>query len=301
MTSATLGHQTFNTALQGGHAGVFQAFARPVNAPASLPAASPGASNPAGSAFNTESAPDGKPPSSSGASAGWSGTGNCALPGSVDGFQKAAPAPDLSVRAAHVGKAALLLLSVLLLRRFPGMPSRLHGTLLPADWKDWVKVGLGIAGLGQINQALHWKPPVWLNAMINVALVSPLVAGFRKQHFVQGLMLAPVVGGLVAASQYLSDKAEKPLQEKFNVSPVATHAVFSFLMVLSGLRMFPWVNNAIPKLQSTPEGAAMKTGMMMTCASGCCASLVCVNDIGQLGTALFRSVTNRKAKGNDTP
>jgi hypothetical protein len=214
--------------------------------------------------------------------------------------------PDLWKRVGHVAKALGFFAAVLMLRKFPkgaaAQAASLHSTLIPSDWKEWAKVGLGIAGMSQVNQAANWKPPVWLNAMMNVAVVSPLVSGLSRQHVAQGLILAPVVGALAQATHYVSDKAQRPLQEKWNIPPVVSHAVFSVLMVLASLRIFPWVNSSIPPLQASADGSAVKTGLASACVNGCCSSVICVNDIGQLLAALSRSLFGAgKETGKEMP
>jgi hypothetical protein len=189
-----------------------------------------------------------------------------------------------------LSKAGLYFLTALLLRHLPASHSRMPGTLISPDWKEWAKVGLGIAGISQVNQAMNWHPPLWLSAMTNVILVNPLVAGFSKRNLVQGIMLAPFVGALVQGSHWLSDKAEKPLQDTLNIPPLATRAFFSLITMLAGLKVFPRINNAIPQMDASAKGAALETGVMTSCANGCCSSLICVNDAGQLGTMLVRSV-----------
>jgi hypothetical protein len=193
-------------------------------------------------------------------------------------------------RAQHVAEAALFVGSVLALRRVPAAHSRLHSSLISTDWKEWAKVGLGIAAIGQVNQAINWKPPLWLQSMINVMVVGPLATGFTKRNMIQAAILAPIVAGMAQTTQTLSEKSEKPFQQVFHIPPAVTHALFSVGMMMAGLRIFPWVNNAIPVSASGAGSASARTGMISTCANGCCSSLVCVNDVGQLGTSLVRSI-----------
>jgi hypothetical protein len=190
----------------------------------------------------------------------------------------------------HLGNAGMLVLGAIILKRLPAntVHPQLHSPLLSSDWKEWAKVGLGIGAMSQTTQALNWKPPLWLQAMLNVAVVGPMVAGVTKRNVIQSAILAPIVAGMVQGTQWASEKSEGPLQQKFNIPPPVTHALFSFGMVLAGLRVFPWVNSAIPLAKDT---TASRAGLMSTCANGCCSSLVCVNDIGQLGSSLAHSIS----------
>jgi hypothetical protein len=191
----------------------------------------------------------------------------------------------------HVGNALALGLAMIVMKRLPAnrFHPRLHTPLLSSDWKEWAKVFLGIGIVNQVTQAMNVKPPVWLQAMINVMVVGPMAAGFTRKNMIQSAILAPVVAGMVQGTQWASNKSEKPLQDHFNISPTVTHALFSFGMVLAGLRIFPWVNGAIPGNAGSQAG---RTGLISTCANGCCSSLICVNDIGQLGSGLVHSLSS---------
>jgi hypothetical protein len=201
----------------------------------------------------------------------------------------AAPAP-----LKHVGNALALGLGLIFLKRLPAnkVHPRLHTPLLSSDWKEWAKVFLGIGIVNQTTQAMNVKPPLWLQAMINVMVVGPMAAGFTRKNMIQSAILAPVVAGMVQGTQWASNKSEKPLQEHFNISPGVTHALFSFGMMLGGLKVFPWINGAIPGNAGAQAG---RSGLMSTCANGCCSSLICVNDIGQLGSGLLHSMSSHDA------
>jgi hypothetical protein len=196
--------------------------------------------------------------------------------------------PNVSPRK-HLANALLLILAGIIFKRLPPnvVHPRLHTPLLSSDWKEWAKVGLGIGAMNQLMQAFNYKPPLWLQAMLNVMIVGPMVAGVTRRNILQSAILSPFVAMMAQITQWASNKSERPLKEKYNIPPLVTHAVFSFGMVLAGLRLFPWVNGAIPGSANT--AAASRTGLMSTCANGCCSSLVCVNDIGQLGASLYRS------------
>lgn len=207
--------------------------------------------------------------------------------------------PAWSERLSHLAKAGLCFGTLLLVKRFPGAKPKLQGTLLPLDWKEWLKVGLGIAGMAQINQSLNWKPPTWLAAMINVIVVNPWVAGFTKRNLIQGMVLAPVVGGMAGGAHFLSDQAEKPLEEKLKIPPIVTRFLVSIPMMAVGLKMLPWVSNAIPHMQTASRGAALETGLLSSCLSGCCSSMICAVDVLNLFKAFFDYMKGDKpsAKG----
>ncbi len=204
--------------------------------------------------------------------------------------------PEIGLSAKRILTHTLAALgffaSIRVLHHFPGGSNKLkYATVLSPDPKEWIKVGLGIAGMSQLTSAFNWKPPVWLNAMMNVMIISPLVAGFSKNHVIQGALLAPVVGALAEGTHQLSEATQKPLEEKFHIPQIVTRIAYSAAMVLLGLRIFPWVNQSIPRLATAEGTIGAETSTMTTCVNGCCSSIVCINDIGQLGAALVKAGT----------
>ncbi len=145
--------------------------------------------------------------------------------------------PVVSVqRGKNLAIAGGLLLSALVLRGLPARPGSFKW--LSTDWKDWAKLGLGVAGLNKIHEAMDWKPPSWLMAMETVAIVNPLMMGFKKTALVQMLAMAPVIGLLVQGTHWASDKAEEPLEDK-GIPKMLTRLAISAGMILLGLKALP--------------------------------------------------------------
>lgn len=207
-------------------------------------------------------------------------------------------AKDYNQVLLHLGKGGALIAGALLLKRLPKRESSFR--LFSTDWKEWAKVFLAIGGLGEAQKAANWKPPVWASAMLNVAIVTPLVTKFNLQNVVNGIILSPLVGGLASLNHYLGEKAEQPAQKYLHLPATATHIALSVLTTLTGLAILPAVGKAIPRPaktwpgQNTAQAAttsetAARAGAGTICANGCCASLICANDVGQMGAAILGS------------
>jgi hypothetical protein len=210
------------------------------------------------------------------------------------------PVPTPSSRLIAAVKAIALITPAILLAKFA--PGTVRNELLPSDWKVWAKILLGIGSLNQANQALNWQPPPWLNAMMNVTLMTPLISGWQKGALKSILVLAPAVGGLVQGTHWLSGKAEKPLQDHFNIPPVATRLALSVASMGVGLWSLPKVFKLSDTLglTSKQESAAVATTIAQSCPYGCCGgSAICLNEVvnygGALGNWFHRSITGKKA------
>lgn len=220
--------------------------------------------------------------------------------------------------------AAGLLGGALLLGKYPSS-ARFTEHLIPTDWKMWAKAAMGIGATNQITQALNWKPPVWLNAMGAVAVVHPLIAGFSKQSARKLVVLAPMVGGLVQGTSWLSERTEKLLDDKVDVPPIATKLAFSAGMMGLGLFAFPpllkemtrkgilgkvakaeliqaekalkeTTRAGIDKSKQAISQASDRMIAAQVCARGCCASAVCVSELGEFASATWGWLTNQPAK-----
>ncbi len=215
------------------------------------------------------------------------------------------PTPKVSKQQLwHFGKAAALITGALLLKKLPSRASA-RFRLFSTDWKEWAKVILAIGGLGEGQKAIHWQPPVWLSAMLNVAIVTPLVTKFHLGSVLQGLILSPLVGGLAGLNHYLGEKAEQPAQKYLHLPPAATQIALSALTTLTGLAILPAVGKAIPPPaknwpgQNTAQAAnsvetAARAAVGTICSNGCCASLICANEMGQIGSAVLGSYQARQ-------
>lgn len=224
--------------------------------------------------------------------------------------------PELSERAKKAAMAGGLLAAALLIRRLPQTAIG-HHPLLPADWKVWARAGLGAAAIGQANQAVGWKPPVWVNALAAVSLIHPLLAGFSQKTARKLVVLAPLVAGVVQGTSFVSKYTEKFLDEKAKIPPLATQLAFSAGMIGAGLFAFPpalkrmtqagWMGKvakeeldaAAKKAGSSAHAAAEKVAVAI-CPAGCCGSAICVSEVGGLASAFWGWLTN-PLKSNNQP
>lgn len=219
--------------------------------------------------------------------------------------------------------AAGLLGGALLLGKYRSS-ARFTEHLIPTDWKIWAKAALGIGAISQTTQALNWKPPVWLNAIGTVAVVHPLIAGFSRQSARKLVVLAPMVAGLVQGTSWLSERTEKLLDDKVDVPPIATKLTFSAGMMGLGLFAFPPLLKEMTRqgilgkvarqellhvektLKETTKAGIDKSKQALSqasdrviaaqvCARGCCASAVCVSELGEFASAIWGWLTNQPA------
>ena len=204
-------------------------------------------------------------------------------------------------------QAGAFFTAALMLKRIP--PRLSAYTLIPTDWKQWAKAGLGVAGISQLNQGLEWKPPLWLGTAQTVVILTPLLQKLEKGWLRQLLILTPLITGLVQVNHWVSEKAEGFLERKFNIPPLVTQLGFSILTTITGMKAFPvidktvddWLGKAFGlenRALSRSQEAAMATSM--TCARGCCASAVCINELGEYGSAFYNWMKQTNPK-KDTP
>lgn len=193
--------------------------------------------------------------------------------------------------------------------------SKLASNIISSDWKDWAKVILGLAGIDAAEKAANWEPPVWLKAGLNVVLVTPFAVRLKPElknvlkNFGQSAILAPFVSGLAAFNHIASEKVEQPLQENLNVPPLATRISFSILTTMLGLLTLPAVSRAItastPKASTgahskTPKAGATKAQKessrsgLVGGACACCPSMICINDLGQMGSTIIDSYQQKQ-------
>src|SRR5690606_9445241 len=135
-----------------------------------------------------------------------------------------------------------------LLKRLPARSSAYQ--LIPTDWKQWAKAGLGIAGINQLNQGLDWRPPLWLGTLQTVSILTPLLQKLEKGWLRQFFLLAPLITALVQVNHWISEKLEGPLERRLNVPPLVTQLGFSALTMIVGMKAFPPLDKAAEGLLS---------------------------------------------------
>lgn len=194
--------------------------------------------------------------------------------------EKAHKTITLTQRLIPLANAAGLLLAAVMLRRLPTSPSTF--TVISSDWKVWAKMALGMGVVSQVNQAANWKPPAWAVAMMNVAMIVPLMCKFgtteaKKQLAKSLAILMPGVAGLVAGTNWVNAHAEKPLEERYNIPPAITRLVLSVSSTLLGIGVFHQIF----------KGMGLNLPITAACSrcGGSC-STVCATEIGEYVSAL---------------
>jgi cytochrome c553 len=195
-----------------------------------------------------------------------------------------APAPDARLKA--LGLAAAFLANALLLRRIPAHTSSFKW--LSSDWKDWAKIGLGVAGVNQFNKAINWHPPAWLGALETVALINPIMLGRKGLPQLPGM--AVLVSSMVGATNFLSNRAEPFLEDKLNMPPGLTRFILSVGTTILGLAAYPAVARSGALGASAKEQAqsnlAAASGMTACARCGGAHGLICMTDIGEFFGAI---------------
>jgi hypothetical protein len=194
--------------------------------------------------------------------------------------------------------AGLMSVALLLHQLPPRLPKDDFKTVLPADWKVWARVILGIAAVQKINQAFDWKPKPWLGALEAVAVINPLAVGFSRNNFRQMMVMAPLVAGLVQGTSYLQQKISGPAQDKANIPPVLTRLGLSLGLGIASFLGYSAIYRRIAstgiigkelKDKAIEGGSAFASATFATCARGCTpGSFICLGEmadiVGSLGS-----------------
>ena len=204
---------------------------------------------------------------------------------------------DKARRITKHGSAAVGLFAAGLILHNTKLPARTSSfKLLSTDWKEWTKIGLGVAAAGQINKALNWSPPPWLGAVMAVALINPLVLGFKK-GLPQFAIMGPLVAGVVQGASWLNKKfgsVLKPkLEEKLDrkIPDWVPKVAISAAMITVGLLAYPRLFKAVATtglLGAEAKAAAASGSRAMlgtsgaVCVRGCCPSVICLSEIGEM-------------------
>lgn len=213
------------------------------------------------------------------------------------GLQKPIVKNRSAERVKAMAMAAGLFGTGMLLHRLPQrMPLDGWKTILPADWKVWARVFLGLGAVQKTNQALDWHLPPWLSALETIAVVNPLAAGFSVNNLKQTAIMAPLVMAVVQGAHVVSQKAEKPARENFGIPTLATQLGLTSLTGLGAMLIYPPIYKAIAKSgvlgkdlkQKAAESAsAFATATFASCARGCSpGSFICLSELADVGGSL---------------
>lgn len=179
-----------------------------------------------------------------------------------------------------------LLLHRLPVRNLPKFP------LISADWKDWARIIMGILAVGKINEGFNFKPPPWLGAIEAVAVINPLTMGFTRRSLGQMLVMAPIVAGVVQGANVLNEASAERLKERYGIPKLLTRLAISAAMVVLGVKVYPPVLRKAAQFgvlgQAAKVEAQRTAGNVfvgteaLVCARGCCPSVLCLSEIGEM-------------------
>ncbi len=199
------------------------------------------------------------------------------------------PTHQSSMRWRYLAEAAMLFTIGMLTHQLPvrTLPGR---SLLPTDWKAYLRVATGILAVNQLNKGMDWKPPVWLQAMETVGVIHALMVGFSKRYFIELGIMAPLVAGVVSAANYVDQKIASPLEEEAKIPKLVTKIIVSTGFTLASILVFPKVVNAIGRwgilgkaAQATAkQGKNVMFGSMIVGANCGCGNVICISLLGDI-------------------
>jgi hypothetical protein len=202
------------------------------------------------------------------------------------------PSPDVTKRLTALLKAVALIVPALALTKIKPSAKVMENAakeMLPSDWKVWTKIGLGIASISQANKALNWSPPPWLGAFMNVSVMAGLMTGFTRNSAKTIALLGPWMAALVQGTHYANQKLEKPLEEKYNIPPVATRLTLSVLSMGAGFAGLPRLM-ALAEPEVATAGAA-NTRALATGGCACCGgSPICFTELANNTTLAITQI-----------
>jgi len=201
----------------------------------------------------------------------------------------------------------------MLLHRLPvRQPGDGFKTILPADWKVWTRVLLGITAVHKINQAFDWHPSPWLGALEAVAIINPVAVGFSKNALKQTAVMAPLVAGVVQGASLIQAKIAQPLQKQWQIPPIVTQMGLTAALGLGTLMAYPRLYKRIAasgiigkELQEkASEEATTFATTFTTCARGCSpGSFICLSELADISSSFvnwFHSQAQPKSQSVDT-
>jgi len=222
--------------------------------------------------------------------------------------------PSIRPAIPALSKALGLFGIGLLLRLLPNHTVPNARPLLPADWKPYARVALGVGAARQINQALGVTLPPWASAIETVTIIHPLVAGFSRKAWTPLLLSMPLIAGVAQGLTWLGKKLAPPLEEKAHIPQSLTRLVLSIGAGLLWLKGYPQAMKALAKqpqltkhlpesLKAHMESLAGTTATLMagTCARGCSQGLICLSELSELLSGLSFPFFGARTQKQVTP
>jgi hypothetical protein len=174
-------------------------------------------------------------------------------------------------------------------------------TLLPADWKVWARVLIGIDVVHKLNQAFNLHLAPWQGALEAITIINPLAAGFSKNALKQTAVMAPLVACVVQAAHWTQNRIAKPLQLHWQIAPIITQAMITGILGLGAMFAYPHFYRMVASTgiigkelkQKAISSATTLTDTFSTCPRGCTpSSFICLSELADISGSFihwFRS------------
>ncbi|MEM0952454.1 MAG: hypothetical protein AAGI66_09995, partial [Cyanobacteria bacterium P01_H01_bin.74] len=213
-----------------------------------------------------------------------------------------------------VAKAAAFVLPAIIIgKKFPAVSTK--QTLLPTQWQVLTKLGLGIMAASQLSKLIpsdrfsflarkskqgtqpsdlaeekikKVKPAAWANALLNLGVMTPLLSGKNGVKLLP--FTAPLVVGMVMGNLTLTNILAPKLKENFDIPPKVTGFGMSILSSVAAFFAMPKILKPIIRTMNNKGTVALSAAA--TCARGCCASVVCISELAEMGSVIFSMISS---------
>ncbi len=170
---------------------------------------------------------------------------------------------------------------------------------LPTDWKTYTRIGLGLVGVQQVNQALQWHPPGWLAALQTMAVVVPLSVGLKKLHLPTLAISGLLVAGLVQGSQWLKSSIQQKLID--NDAPQWAPWVGIGIMLATlplAWKVVPWITTGLlRKVGKMPAAAIGGVAAGNVCLRQCTpGGVICLSELTEALTGVAATAHPKSKK-----
>jgi hypothetical protein len=172
--------------------------------------------------------------------------------------------------------------------------------MIPMDWKDWARIGLGVGMVKSINKVIDTEPPPWVNALETVAVLTPMMGAkvFSKKTWRYFPMLAIGVPLLVQGT----DWGKQALAKNEKIPKWIPNTVLPIASTIVGMVAFRKGIKAMESRTAGSQGSGGTNQVIGSEVSVICARcggmhLVCPSEIGEMMGA-FVATGHQQNKSN---
>jgi hypothetical protein len=217
-------------------------------------------------------------PSSTSLAASYSMPGSALQPKPVD------PVDDKTQKRISSALTAVALVGLgLMLNRIPAKPSAFE--MVSTNLEDWVKMGLGVAAVGKVNEAADWKPKPWQHGLETVSLLTFMTQGLRLKGWKHFPLLALNVPVLVQGTHWLSRKTEDYLDRHNSTLPrwipklgITLASTLGGVYGLRSVMEAPWYRSTMGQFGAT-AGQQTLGAETLVCSRCGGTHLVCMEEV----------------------